>query len=109
MDIVLVNEARAVLSDPTRRAEFDAQCSSAPDSREVPKPKGPRIREYVSLEEFTPVPDADEPEEYKLECRCGQYYVITVSELEDGVDVVGCPGCGEYIGVDYEVVEEEEE
>lgn len=98
-----------MLSDPTRRKEFDAQYQSALNgSRDVPKPKGPRIREYVSLEEFTPVPDADAPEEYTLECRCGQDYVITVPELEDAVDVVGCPGCGEFIGVDYEVVEEDE-
>lgn len=108
VDIVLVNEARAVLSDPGRRKEFDAQYLTSTSSRDVPEPKGPRIREYVSLEEFTPKPDEDEPEEYTLECRCGQDYVITVPELEDGVDVVGCPGCGEYIGVDYEVVEDEE-
>ncbi|BEJ13608.1 hypothetical protein CspHIS471_0307820 [Cutaneotrichosporon sp. HIS471] len=98
-DIRLVNEARAVLSDPARRADFDAQRTAAP-------PSGPRIREHVSLEAFTAHPSAEEPEHFTLECRCGQSYDVTVDELEAGVDVVGCPGCGEYIGIDYEVVEE---
>lgn len=99
-----------MLSNPARRHEFDAlyHASAAAASRALPEPKGPRIREYVSLEEFTPLPDADEPDEFTLPCRCGQDYLVTVGELEDGVDVVGCPGCGEYIGVDYEVVEDDE-
>ncbi|GMK56881.1 hypothetical protein CspeluHIS016_0307210 [Cutaneotrichosporon spelunceum] len=100
IDICLVNEARAVLSDPARRAQFDAQRTAAP-------PSGPRIREHVSLEVFTAHPSAQDPERFTLECRCGQDYVVTVDELEAGVDVVGCPGCGEYVGIDYEVVEEE--
>lgn len=106
---MLVNEARAILSDPSRRKEFDEQFQRAIEgSRDVPKPKGPRIREYVSLEEFTPYPDGEdeEPVRYTLLCRCGQDYVVTVEDMENGIDVVGCPGCGEYIGVDYEVVEE---
>ncbi|CAK9779846.1 DnaJ-domain-containing protein [Cutaneotrichosporon oleaginosum] len=104
-DIRLVNEARAVLSDPVRRAAFDAQRVS--NHAAPPPPSGPRIREHVSLEAFTAHPSAEEPERFTLECRCGQEYVVTVDELEAGVDVVGCPGCGEYVGVDYEVVEEE--
>jgi len=32
----------------------------------------------------------------------------TSSSIEEGVDVVGCPGCGEYVGVEYDVVEEHE-
>lgn len=108
MDIRLINEARAVLSDPLQRAAFDAQRSErSVQSTAPPPPSGPRIREYVSLEAFTPHPSADEPERFTLECRCGQDYAVTVDDLEAGVDVVGCPGCGEYVGVEYEVVEEE--
>lgn len=98
-----MNEARAVLSNPAQRAAFDAQ-RLAPAA--APQPSGPRIREHVSLEAFTPHPSAEEPERFTLACRCGQEYVVTVDELEAGIDVVGCPGCGEYVGVDYEVVEE---
>ncbi|WOO78657.1 DPH4 [Vanrija pseudolonga] len=100
-DIVLINEARAVLSDPAKRAAFDAQY-------EAPRPPpaaGPRIREHVSLEVFTPHP-VDEPEKYTHPCRCGHEYVVTIDDLEAGVDVLGCPGCGEYIVVEYEEVEE---
>lgn len=100
-DIVLINEARAVLSDPAKRAAFDAQY-------EAPRPPpaaGPRIREHVSLEVFTPYP-VDDPEKYTHPCRCGHEYVVTIDDLEAGVDVLGCPGCGEYIVVEYEEVEE---
>jgi len=62
----------------------------------------------VSLESFTALPNEDEVEKYTLPCRCGQEYEITIADLEDGVDVVGCPGCGEYVGVEYDVVEEDE-
>ncbi|KAL1407299.1 hypothetical protein Q8F55_006720 [Vanrija albida] len=104
-DIVLINEARAVLSDPARRAAFDAE--HAETAAQPPPAAGPRIREHVSLENFTPYPlDADEPEKYMYPCRCGHEYVVTIDDLEAGVDVLGCPGCGEYIVVEYEEVEE---
>lgn len=96
-----------MLSDPSRRAEYDLKREDAP--RSLPPPSaGPRIREYVSLEAF----DAhssdgnDDPDKYTYECRCGHDFVITLADLEAGVDVVGCPGCGEYIGVEYDTVEE---
>ncbi len=94
-----------MLSDPGRRAAFDAQRSAV--SAVPPPPSGPRIREHVSLEAFTAHPSADEPERFTLACRCGHEYAVSVDELEAGVDALGCPGCGEYIGVDYEVLEEE--
>ena len=34
--------------------------------------------------------------------------MITHEELEAGVDVVGCGGCGEWVRVGYEVVEGDE-
>lgn len=35
--------------------------------------------------------------------------MIRREDLEEGVDVVGCEGCGDYIGVGYQVVEDDEE
>jgi hypothetical protein len=50
--------------------------------------------------------DADaEPTYYTLPCRCSSRFVITLDDLEEGVDVVGCEGCGEWVRVGYEVVE----
>jgi diphthamide biosynthesis protein 4 len=48
----------------------------------------------------------DEPERYTYSCRCSGEFVITLKDLEEGIEVVGCGGCGEWVRVDYEVVEE---
>ena len=45
---------------------------------------------------------------YSHPCRCSGEFVITHQDLEDGVDVVGCQGCGEWVRVGYEVVEDDE-
>lgn len=76
----------------------------------------------ISLEEFTFHPRPSSPDSshrqdtehgdpqgyYSHPCRCSGQYTISLHELEQGVDVVGCEGCGEWVGVGYEVVEEEE-
>jgi diphthamide biosynthesis protein 4 len=51
----------------------------------------------------------DEPIYYTHPCRCSSEFVITYQDLEDGIEVVGCGGCGEWVRVGYEVVDEEEE
>lgn len=43
---------------------------------------------------------------YTHPCRCSAVYRITLDQLEEGVDVVGCEGCGEWVGVGYMVVED---
>ena len=76
--------------------------------------KGPHVSRYISLEVFTPhfSPVGDtvrgndsvlEPEYYTYGCRCGGQFVITMADLEVGVEVVGCEGCGEWIRVGYEL------
>jgi diphthamide biosynthesis protein 4 len=99
-------------------------------SQKTPQDRHPT--RIISLEEFTPhynahqhdiqsdstnpihshgldVADMDqEPTYYTHPCRCSAQIVITTTQLEEGVDVVGCDGCGEWIGVGYEVVEDEE-
>lgn len=96
-----------MLSDASRRADFDALRGARAS---IPPPaSGPRVREHVSLEAFASWPSDDDAERYSLPCRCGQEYTITVAQLEEGVEVVGCPGCGEYIAVEYDVVEGDED
>ncbi|KAJ9103088.1 hypothetical protein QFC21_002510 [Naganishia friedmannii] len=43
---------------------------------------------------------------YTHPCRCSGTFVISESQLEEGVDIVGCEGCGEWVGVGYEMVED---
>lgn len=64
----------------------------------------------ISLDLFTyhPPPPARGDAYYTHPCRCSGVYTITERELEDGVDVVGCEGCGEWVGVGYEVVDQGE-
>ncbi len=47
-----------------------------------------------------------EPTRYTHPCRCSATLEITTAYLEEGVDVIGCAGCGERVGVGYEVVDE---
>lgn len=49
--------------------------------------------------------DEDEPAYYTHPCRCSGEFVITRQDLEDGIEVIGCGGCGEWVGVGYEVIE----
>ncbi|KAI9633243.1 uncharacterized protein MKK02DRAFT_39222 [Dioszegia hungarica] len=47
-----------------------------------------------------------EPLSYTYPCRCSHFFRITHEELEAGIDVVGCDGCGEFLRVGYEVLED---
>jgi hypothetical protein len=51
--------------------------------------------------------DNAEPTYYTLPCRCSCRFIITLDELEAGVDVIGCEGCGEWVRVGYEVIEDD--
>lgn len=53
--------------------------------------------------------EGDEPTYYSYPCRCSASFIITFDQLEQGVNVIGCEGCGEWIRVGYEVVEDEDE
>ena len=68
----------------------------------------------ISLSDFTPHYRVDDEEEsaddaepsyYSHPCRCSSEFIITHQDLEDGVDVIGCGGCGEWVRVGYEVID----
>lgn len=130
IDIRLVNEARWVLCDPVKRAEWEESRSSefmyrllvsveADESATRPdrvytvaKPKQPHVTNWISLSDFTPHYSQDERNEDEAEasyythpCRCSSEFLVTRQDLEDGIEVVGCGGCGEWIGVGYEVID----
>ena len=101
----------------------------------MPTDNIPHISHHHSLEDFTPHyassvtrnhnrtaqcehPDTDadisaeddqDPSYYTHPCRCSGEFVITHQDLEDGVEVVGCEGCGEWVRVGYEIVEDGED
>jgi hypothetical protein len=67
---------------------------------------GEEGREDVGADDSGAETDAcAEPTYYTLPCRCSSRFVITLEDLEEGVDVVGCEGCGEWVRVGYQVVE----
>ncbi|WVQ74547.1 hypothetical protein IAR50_004148 [Cryptococcus sp. DSM 104548] len=118
--IHLVNQARLVLSDPVLCKEWRASFLSHAQQPGKPKEEGPHVFRHISLDEFEPcyastmfakaeeIEDEEEPTHFVHPCRCGGEFLITTDQLEQGVDVVGCEGCGEWVRVGYEVVEEEE-
>lgn len=61
----------------------------------------------ISLDEFEfHEGDESSPEPkvacYTHACRCSHELVITEKDLEEGVDMIECMGCGERIGVGYQ-------
>lgn len=78
-------------------------------------------RTTISLEDFdlhyAPAADLSgeeeeediEPTHYTHPCRCGGVFLVRTEDLERGVDVVGCEGCGDWVGVGYDVVEDNDE
>ncbi|KAL6056077.1 DnaJ subfamily C member 21 [Balamuthia mandrillaris] len=86
-----VAKAWEVLSDPVKRATYDATLQArlvgeSPVSAEV------------DLDEME---FREEDGSYRWPCRCGRAFVITESQLEEGVDVVLCGGCSFAIRVHY--------
>lgn len=116
-----MNRAWAVLRDPVTRASYDESLARGSGGRrqqngrpDGTRPPPPLARTVLSLDEFeahySPRTNADaeddEPTHYTHPCRCSALYTITTAQLEDGVDVVGCDGCGDWVRVGYEVVED---
>lgn len=52
--------------------------------------------------------ESEEPVYYSHACRCSSEFIITYQDLLDGVDVVGCGGCGEWVRVGYEAVSDDD-
>jgi diphthamide biosynthesis protein 4 len=92
-----LNEAWAVLGDPKERAVYDASFGGSSASAHV--------SDEVDLDDM----EYDEEEEsFEWKCRCGDVFTISMQELEDGCDVVGCGGCSLNIRILYEQEEEQE-
>ena len=128
--LIRLTEAYRVLMDPEARESYErgahlfpsSLCFSAligsfaggnahADGKQSPAERRARNpTRTISLDAFTYHPSGSSSESYYTHpCRCSGMFTITERELEDGVDIVGCEGCGEWVGVGYEVVEDSEE
>ncbi|KAI9229161.1 MAG: DNAJ heat shock N-terminal domain-containing protein [Piptocephalis tieghemiana] len=88
-----VVEAWKVLGDTTSRALYDRQLG---EQRRIERGV---VSAEVDLDEM----EYDEASEtWTSPCRCGQEYVVSVEDLEEGIDVIGCAGCSLRIRVLYE-------
>lgn len=137
--VIALTEAYRVLSDPELRAEYERSGNVGKNGTNgmegTTRQRQRNPTRVISLEEWTyhPATATDTTKQqaqnghrngtanghadhdvangayYTHPCRCSGTFVITESQLEEGVDIVGCEGCGEWIGVGYEVVEDGDE
>lgn len=99
----MTDSATEIKVDTTPHVSYDISLSSF-------TPHYPKIDREVDVELGGIPAEEDEDEEplyYSHPCRCSSEFVITYQDLLDGVDVVGCGGCGEWVRVGYEAVDEE--
>lgn len=95
IDIALIKEAYATLSNPQLRAKYDTQRSY---SAALPRPA-----QVVSLEHFKEELEVEDV--WRYACRCGGFYRITATLMEQGEHLIACNSCSEAIWVGYELVE----
>ncbi|WWC67338.1 uncharacterized protein I206_101246 [Kwoniella pini CBS 10737] len=132
LKIRLINEAKSILLDPIKKSNwiksFTTHSSSSKEmndnnnnnnnnnNNEIFNNK-PHIFRNISLDEFKPHfneneienQEKDEINWYSYPCRCSNEFKITIEQLEQNVNIIGCEGCGEWISVEYEVIEDDEE
>jgi diphthamide biosynthesis protein 4 len=104
---------RGVLLSPSPSQMLDKCTNEVHAATHVPSVPLPTYALIISLDMFTPhwsssTPtehSSDDPDYYTYPCRCSSAYVITLDQLEDGVEVIQCGGCSERCLVEYEVDE----
>jgi diphthamide biosynthesis protein 4 len=103
-DIDLIKEAYATLSNPERRAAYDARLDG---QRKHGSQTVPRPAQVVSLEDFQEDHPSDEDRQgpWSYPCRCGGSYTISTALMEEGKHLVACSTCSEVIWVGYEQVD----
>lgn len=70
-----VQKAWEVLSDPTSRANYDMELQSSRQKLEA-------VADEVTLEEMT-IETIGDAQEFFYQCRCGDYFSVTPSELDE--------------------------
>lgn len=70
-----VQKAWEVLSDPTSRANYDMELQSSRQKLEA-------VADEVTFEEMT-IETIGDAQEFFYQCRCGDYFSVTSSELDE--------------------------
>jgi diphthamide biosynthesis protein 4 len=104
VDIALIKEAYAVLSNDERRAVYDAHLKHRTYATNPPRPA-----QVISLEEFEDetigIIEGDQGGPWRYPCRCGGTYWITTELMDKGEHLIACNSCSEAVWVGYEVME----
>ncbi|KIM47706.1 hypothetical protein M413DRAFT_15838 [Hebeloma cylindrosporum] len=105
VDIALIKEAYAVLSNDERRAVYDSLLSQRTYTTTPPRPA-----QVISLEEFEDeamgnIEEDREGGPWRYPCRCGGSYSITTELMDKGEHLIACNSCSEVVWVGYEIME----
>ncbi|KAI9280499.1 hypothetical protein BY458DRAFT_553368 [Sporodiniella umbellata] len=93
-----VLKAWEILRNIESRKKYDVELASQRNKQDL------AIGAEVDLDDMD---YSEENKSFLLECRCSGVYEITESDMEDGIDIVGCNNCSLKIRVLYEVLEDE--
>lgn len=97
VDISVIKDAYAILSDDKTRQKYDADLKSRPSS------SGSRPAELVSLDVFV---ENDDLVSWSFHCRCSGRYTITELQMDSDVHLIGCSNCSETVYVGYELADD---
>uniref|UniRef100_A0A7S3PA94 Diphthamide biosynthesis protein 4 n=1 Tax=Aplanochytrium stocchinoi TaxID=215587 RepID=A0A7S3PA94_9STRA len=89
-EFLQVQEAWEILRDPEKRRQYDLQLGLGSNATEV---------------DLDDIPYNGEKEVFDYKCRCGDSILITVGNLEEGLDLFECSSCSLRIHVLYEDAE----
>lgn len=85
-----IQEAYLLLSDPTKRKEWDLQHSLEQENV------------CISIEMDLSDMQSDMHGRYTIPCRCGEHFELTTQDLEPQCcNLIECEGCSLVIGVNY--------
>ncbi|KAI8851466.1 DnaJ domain-containing protein [Chytridium lagenaria] len=88
-----VLKAWETLKDPSLKADYDRQVTSAKRRKRWSK------RLILMTWKYDPTTST-----FFSECRCSGKYIISETELENGVNMVCCTHCSIHVLVQYEIV-----
>ena len=95
-DIINLNTAYKTLINPNLKLQYDEELNSI----NKVSLRNQKYFNEISLDEFN---EEDDGQLYTYNCRCGEYYKITIDDLEQGLEIYYCSGCSESLRVLYEV------
>eukprot|EP00026_Physarum_polycephalum_P021837 Phypoly_transcript_25388.p1 GENE.Phypoly_transcript_25388~~Phypoly_transcript_25388.p1 ORF type:complete len:134 (+),score=24.10 Phypoly_transcript_25388:103-504(+) len=91
---IKIQEAWEILRDDESRKKYDKDLEQEQASSTV------AVSEEVSLDDMQ-LSESGEEAEYSWPCRCGDKFVVSDAELDEGADLVFCRSCSFAIKIVY--------